>query len=91
MDIEGYWTMTLKQYNEVHNFAVQRLYGKCHTMNRYTTNMLNIACIYICSLYYLMKSMGNDIEYNMNGYEYGFVIKCQTNSSCNSITKYQNI
>ena len=36
--------MTSKQYREVHNLAVQRLYGKCPTMSRYTT-MLNDACI----------------------------------------------
>ena len=81
--------MTSKQYNEVHNFAVQRLYGKCTTMNRYTPTCSY--CLYICLLYDLTKSMENDIEYNMNGYEYGFEIKCQTNTSCNSITQYQNI
>ena len=45
----------------------------------------------VCSLYEMMKSIENDIEYNMNGYEYGFVKICQTNASCYSITKYQNI
>ena len=81
--------MTSKQYSEVHNFAVQRLYGKCSTMSRYTTNMLNIACIY-AHWNDLMKNMEIDIEYNMNEYEYRFVIKCQTNTSCNSITNYLN-
>ena len=37
---------TSMQYSEVYNFAAHRLYGKCPTMNRYTLNMLNVACIY---------------------------------------------
>ena len=44
--------------------------------------------VYI-SLFDLMKSMENDIEYNMNRSKYGFVKICKTNTSCNSITKYQ--
>ena len=43
-------SMTSKQYNEVHNFAVQQQHGNCPTMNRYTTNMLNIACLYAHSM-----------------------------------------
>ena len=39
-------SITLKKYSEVYNFTVEQLYGKCTTMSRYTTNMLNDACIY---------------------------------------------
>ena len=52
--------------------------------------MLNV-CLCICSLYELAKCIKNDKEYNKNGYEYGFMKIRQTSSSCNSITKYQNI
>ena len=37
----------------------------------------------------MMKSMENDIEDSIqfNGYGYGFLKICKTNTSCNSITK----
>ena len=79
--------MKSKQYSEV---VCSTDIWQVH-YNEYINNQHVQCCLYICSLYELIKSMENDIEYSMNGYEYGFVKICQTNTSCNPITKYQNI